>query len=116
MYDSLHIRLAVKLLKTGKSCPLSQLYAEIGLIPARYDIIRIRLLYLQSILTQKEDSMILCMLKLQLKHPKRGDWASTCFDNLIELEIDSISLEMKPIIGVCWLVERVGAISTNDSA
>ena len=44
-----------EVIKTGKSCPISQLYAEFGLTPARYEIIRIRLLYLQNILTQKED-------------------------------------------------------------
>ena len=47
-----------ELFKTGRGCPVSQLYAEVGLIPARYEIIKIRLLYLQEILTQKEDSMI----------------------------------------------------------
>jgi hypothetical protein len=56
-----------ELFNTGKGCPLSQLYAEVGLNPARYEIIRIRLLYLQEILIQKEDSMIFRMLQLQFE-------------------------------------------------
>ena len=34
-----------KILKTGKGCPLSQLYLEMGIYPARYEIKKIRLLY-----------------------------------------------------------------------
>ena len=81
-----------ELFKTGRCCPISQLYAEVGLIPARYEIIKIRLLYLKEILIQKEDSMIFRMFQLQLKQRKRGDWASTCLKNLKELEIE-MSLE-----------------------
>ena len=36
--------------------------------------------------------MILRMFKLQLEQPKRRDWASTCFENLDELNLD-VSLE-----------------------
>ena len=84
-----------ELVKTGKGCPLSQLYAEFGLIPARYEIIRIRLLYLKEILIQNEDSMIVKMFQLQLKQPKRGDWASTCLKNLNDLDIDMSLEEIK---------------------
>ena len=76
-----------ELLKTGKCCPLSQLYAEYGLLPGRYEIIRIILLYFLNILTQKEDRMILSMVNFQLRQPKRGDWPSAYFENLKELEL-----------------------------
>ena len=84
-----------ELFKTGRGCPVSQLYAEVGLIPARYEIIKIRLLYLQEILTQKEDSMIFQMFQLQIKQPKRGDWASTCFKNMKDLQIEMSLEEIK---------------------
>ena len=84
-----------ELVKTGKGCPLSQLYAEFGLIPARYEIIRIRLLYLKEILIQNEDSMIFKMFQLQLKQPKRGDWASTCLKDLGELKISMSLVEIQ---------------------
>ena len=84
-----------ELFKTGKGCPLSQLYAEVGLIPARFEIIRIRLLYLKEIIIQEEDSMIFRMLQIQFKQPKRGDWASTCLKNLNELGIEMSLEEIK---------------------
>ena len=84
-----------ELFNTGKGCPLSQLYAEVGLIPARHEIIRIRLLYLHDILIQKEDSMIFRMLHLQIQYPKRGDWASVCLKNLNELQIEMSLQEIK---------------------
>ena len=84
-----------ELFKTGKGCPLSQLYAEVGLIPARFEIIRIRLLYLKEIIIQEEDSMIFRMLQIQFKQPKNGDWASTCLKNLNELGIEMSLEEIK---------------------
>ena len=81
-----------ELMKTGKGCPISQLYTEVSLIPARFEIIKLRLLFLQYILTQKEDSTIFMFLKLQFQQPTKGDWGSTCIQNLQELNIDE-SLE-----------------------
>ena len=47
-----------ELLKTGKGCPIAQLYLEIGLEPARFEIMKIRLLYLKYILDQNEESKL----------------------------------------------------------
>ena len=38
-----------KVFKTPKSCPIIQLYLESGHTPARFEIQRMRLLYLQNI-------------------------------------------------------------------
>ena len=76
-----------ELLKTGKGCPINQLYLEVGVIPARFEIFRIRLLFLKNILNQSEESMIFKFFKLQLENPVKGDWAEMCGDNLRDLKI-----------------------------
>ena len=44
-----------KVLNTTKRCPIVQLYFEVGHTPARMEIQKIRLLYLQYILQQSDD-------------------------------------------------------------
>ena len=53
-----------KVLGTARGCPISQLYLETGHIPARLEIQKTRLLYLQYILQQPEDSSLLKFLLL----------------------------------------------------
>ena len=77
-----------KVLNTTRGCPIVQLYLETGHIPARLEIQKIRLLYLQYILQQPEESSLLKFLKLQLESPTRGDWASTCIQDLKKLNIE----------------------------
>ena len=50
-----------KLVKTTAGCPIVQLYLELSQIPARFAIMRSRLLFL------KEDSRISLFVKLQLE-------------------------------------------------
>jgi hypothetical protein len=77
-----------KMFKTTKGCPISQLYLESGHIPARYHVKKTRLLFLKCILHEKPSSMIYKFLYLQLEHPTRGDWASSCLDDLKDLKIE----------------------------
>ena len=81
-----------KILKTTKGCPITQLYLEVGQYPARYEIKKMRLLYLKYILEQDEESTLKKFLMLQVREPSRGDWASTCVNDLKELKI-TISFE-----------------------
>ena len=76
-----------KVFKTSKSCPIVQLYLEAGHIPARFEIKRMRLLFLKNILQQKPSSMIYNFFQLQVSNPTRGDWASACLKDLKELRI-----------------------------
>ena len=46
-----------KVFKTTRGCPLSQIYLEIGQVPARFEIKKMRLLYLKYILEQPEESL-----------------------------------------------------------
>ena len=77
-----------ELFKTSKGCPLTQLYLEGGIIPAKFEIIRIRLLFLKTILNQKQDSMLFKFFKIQLESSSKTDWTTTCMTNLEELKIE----------------------------
>ena len=81
-----------KILQTTKGCPITQLYLEIGQAPARFEIQKMRLLFLKYILDQEEESILKKFLNLQFKEPVRRDWASTVMNDLKELEI-TLSLE-----------------------
>ena len=63
--------------------------------PARLEIQKTRLLYLQYILQQSEDSTILKFFNLQLEQPTRGDWAATCMQDLKDLYIEESLSEIK---------------------
>ena len=56
-----------KLFKTGRGCPVFQLYLESGHLPARFYIKRTKLVFYHYILNQKEDSMIFQFLMAQKK-------------------------------------------------
>jgi hypothetical protein len=61
-----------QLLNTTKGCPINQIYLELGQIPARFDIIKLRLLYLKYILNQEESSQILKVFILQSQQSLTG--------------------------------------------
>ena len=85
-----------KLIKTSKGCPISQLYLEVGHKPARFEIFRIRLLFLKNIL-HEEDSRINSFIKLQLEYPTKGDWMSSCLNDIKYLDIKMSLEEIKKI-------------------
>ena len=76
------------LLKMPKECPIIQLYCELGQVPARFEIIKLRLFFLKYILNQDSDSLIFRFLQLQIEKPVRFDWASTCVQDLKRLKLD----------------------------
>jgi hypothetical protein len=88
-----------KILKTSRGCPITQLYLSVGQYPARFEVQKMRLLYLKYILEQDEESKLKKFFNLQLEKPNRGDWASTCFSDLkdlnITLSLDEIKLMSK---------------------
>ena len=76
-----------QILSAPRSCPLSQLYLEVGMYPARYETMRLRLLFLKYILSQHEESIIYKFFKLQEKYMIKGNWVSMCYESLNELNI-----------------------------
>ena len=84
-----------KILKTSKGCPISQLYLDIGQTPARFEIQKMRLLYLKYILEQSEEALLRKFFQLQIDEPTKGDWGSQCVIDLKELEITETFIEIK---------------------
>ena len=78
--------------KTLRSCPRHLLYLEAGVIPARYQVHRQVLNFLQYILQQPSDSLLYRMLMAMKSSPTRGDWASSAIELLEKYNI-SLSFE-----------------------
>ena len=86
-----------QVLKTSRGCPITQMYLELGQIPARFQIKKMRLLFLKDILNQRVESMISKVFQLQLEQPSKGDWPSSCLKDLEELQL-AMSFEEKKLI------------------
>ena len=84
-----------QILKTTKGCPTSELYLSFGQIPARFEIQKMRLLFLKKILHEDEESLLKRFFYLQLESPTKGDWGSTCNKDLKELNISESLEEIK---------------------
>ena len=84
-----------KIFQTPKTCPIVQLYLEFGQWPARFEIQKMRCLYLKNILSQKEHSQIFMFFKLQKESPIKGDWVSTVMKDLSDLRIYETMDEIK---------------------
>ena len=56
-----------------------------------------RLLFLKAILEEKSESLILRFLTLQFENPTKGDWASSCMQDLKDLELNLSITEIKEI-------------------
>ena len=78
-----------KLFKTSRGCPISQLYLESGHTPVRFEIYKMRLLFLKCILHEKHYKRIHKFLNLQFENPSKG---STCLQDLNDLKLN-LSLE-----------------------
>ena len=84
-----------QLLKTSKGCPIVQLYTELGQVPARFEISKIRLLFLKYILNQNPSSMIYRFFDIQRRTTKKGDWVAMCLEDLRHFEIKESFEEIK---------------------
>ena len=56
---------------------------------------KIRLLFLQSILIKREDSMMLKFTNLQQEKPTKGGWMATCMSDLKTLSLTNILEDIK---------------------
>ena len=64
------------------------LYLELSVLPIRHIIKMRRVLYLQDILKQNENSLLHTFFLAQLKNPTNGDWASQVLQDLEDLQIN----------------------------
>ena len=69
------------------------------IIPARFEIIRRRLLFFKNILNENPNSLIFKFIQLQIEKPTKGDWAFSCLASLkhlnIKLSIEQIAIMKK---------------------
>ena len=86
-----------KIIKSTKGCPVTNLYLEFGLMPARFEIIKMRLLFMKYILEQPYESSIRKMFNLQIEKPVPGDWAGTCLRDLENMDLKMTFEEIKSI-------------------
>ena len=61
---------------TKRSCLKHLMYLDIGLYPARYQVHRQMLNFLQYILQQPSGSLLYRMFTVQQENPTKGDWVS----------------------------------------
>ena len=84
-----------KIFKTKFSCPWHLLYLEAGIIPARYQIHRQILVFLQYILQQPKDSLMHKVFEAEKRNPSKGDWVSsvTTLMNRYKIELTFLQIE-----------------------
>jgi hypothetical protein len=63
------------------------MYLESGQWPARFELKKMRCLVLKQIMRQDENSQVYKFFQLQLSQPVRGDWVTTCKEDLSQLKI-----------------------------
>ena len=73
--------------------PTPMLYLELGCLPIRYIIMTRRLMYLQYLLQEDDDSLLHKVYTAQAEHPIRGDWVEQVKKDMNEIELD-ISMEV----------------------
>ena len=86
-----------QLVSTRRFCKIALLYLEFGVWPARFEIKKLRLLFLKYILNQNKDSTIYNFLQTQLKSKLKGDFGSMCQRDLCDLEIEMTFNDIKNI-------------------
>ena len=77
-----------QMISTRRFCKISLLYLEFGIWPARFEIMRCRLLFLKYILNQNKKSTIYRFLQIQMQSKLKGDWVFMCLSDLSELKIE----------------------------
>ena len=84
-----------RIFKTGRGCSIYQLYLESGQLPARFVIQKMKLIFFQYILKQKEDSLMFRFLMAQKYSPTKGDWFSDVMKIMDEFQINKSEDDLK---------------------
>jgi hypothetical protein len=75
--ESTEENVLIKVFGTLRRCPRHLIYLEAGMVPARYQVQRQVLYYLQYILQQPTGSILYRIFDTMRKNPTKGDWASS---------------------------------------
>ena len=107
----------IQVFQTLRSCPRHLIYLEAGMIPARYQVHRQVLNFLQYILQQPIESLLYRMLMAMRKSPTRRNWATFANELLVQYEID-LNLEtiknMKKSQLKNWVKKQIQNIAFRD--
>ena len=84
-----------KILQAPSCTPTPMLYLELGCIPIRYIIMSRRLMYLQYLLQEDENSLLNKFCIAQLENPVQGDWTNQVKKDINEVALDTSMEEIK---------------------
>ena len=84
-----------KILECPLSTPKEMLYLELACLPIRFIIMGRRIMFLQYILKESNDSLINMVFQAQLANPVKDDWCQTARETLEELGLDLKLEEIK---------------------
>ena len=85
----------ITLMNTQRSCPRSQIYLELGICPARFQLMKIKILFYHYILNQSEHSLIFQVFEAQKMNPIKGDWVKDIQISLKYSEINQDEIVIK---------------------
>ena len=86
--ESIDEKLLRRILEAPITTPKEMLYLELGCCPIRFLIKQRRIMFLQYILKQEEDSLIYQVLEAQYKNPTKNDWILEVLENLQDFNIE----------------------------
>ena len=66
----------LQLYNTETGCPRSQLYLESGVYPLRFEVMKMKIMFLHYIVNEDSHSLISQFYTTQRNFPQKGDWAS----------------------------------------
>ena len=62
------------------------MYLDFKQYPGRFELRKMRFLFLKQILNEDKNSQLYRFFKLQMNNPVKGDWVTTCMNDLKELK------------------------------
>ena len=86
--ESIEESVLTQVFHTKRSCPKHLLYLEAGIVPARYQVQRQVLVFLQYIVQQPTNSLMNKMFEAIRKNPTKGDWARNALDLVKKFELN----------------------------
>ena len=85
------------LVGTKLGCPISQLYFDLGVYPARFEAMKRKILYYHHIVNQNEKSLVYRILAAQKSSSVKGDWIVGLQEDLKYLEINIQDIHFRSI-------------------
>ena len=95
LMESIEDNCLIKILDSGRNCPRSILYLEVGEIPACFQVKRLMLNYLHYILNKDKNSFISKFFFPQCASPIKNEWVSNIKKIKAEINVNNSFEEIK---------------------